>query len=352
MRSFLSLVMLLVCTSTFAQPCTPNLVAHWDFNNGNLNDVARGRIAGVNGSPYAVAGRSGIANTAVKFNSGDYIWLPADTAYNLTSWTIWALVRADSFYSGQCETNSVLWHGAQFGTDHYHLIYYDNPYDSQCGIYTPSKEVFGADATGHRAPGVNWTYLGNTSQPNPFIATGQWYCVVAMYDADSQYVNMYVDGVHVLNNAPFINNYNYTGISPLFVGTTDASISANFPYFFNGALDDLKLYDGVFRCLDSFYCKSDTVVRDSVPSTAVPSLRNEDVVIYPNPATSVVNVRVPGSMYSGSVFIYSMTGALVKEIKISSDITQIDVAGLPSGVYIIKGSIGQLSITRRITITK
>jgi hypothetical protein len=58
-------------------------------------------------------------------------------------------------------------------------------------------------------------------------------------------------------------------------------------------------------------------------------------VLYPNPATSIVNIKVPFSSQTGTVIIYDMQGRFVFEQFINGNIIseQLDISKLSSGIY-------------------
>ncbi len=65
------------------------------------------------------------------------------------------------------------------------------------------------------------------------------------------------------------------------------------------------------------------------------SLQNE-VTIYPNPASSVLNIENKSNESVAAISIYNLNGALVKEVKSSTSLPSISVAELQSGIYFVK----------------
>ena len=65
------------------------------------------------------------------------------------------------------------------------------------------------------------------------------------------------------------------------------------------------------------------------------SLQNE-VTIYPNPTSSILNIDNQSNESVGSVAVYSVNGTLVKEVKSSTSLQSISVADLQSGIYMVK----------------
>jgi len=60
------------------------------------------------------------------------------------------------------------------------------------------------------------------------------------------------------------------------------------------------------------------------------------IEIYPNPATSYLNVQINEGERNSTLSIYNTQGSLVKTVPVNSDSEEIDVSELPAGVYILK----------------
>jgi DNA-binding beta-propeller fold protein YncE len=58
--------------------------------------------------------------------------------------------------------------------------------------------------------------------------------------------------------------------------------------------------------------------------------------IYPNPASSYLNVQINEGERNSTLSIYNTQGSLVKTVPVNSDSEEIDVSELPAGVYILK----------------
>ena len=80
-----------------------------------------------------------------------------------------------------------------------------------------------------------------------------------------------------------------------------------------------------------------------------------EVNVYPNPANDQLTVSIPETDQVVNVSIYNLTGQLVKEIQVSGNTnTIVDVAALPSGMYItrIVSADGKLNQVNKIQIIK
>jgi hypothetical protein len=60
------------------------------------------------------------------------------------------------------------------------------------------------------------------------------------------------------------------------------------------------------------------------------------VTIYPNPASSILNIENKSNESVVAVSIYNLSGALVKEVKSSTSLPSISVVELQSGIYFVK----------------
>ncbi|NOQ27947.1 MAG: T9SS type A sorting domain-containing protein [Bacteroidales bacterium] len=71
------------------------------------------------------------------------------------------------------------------------------------------------------------------------------------------------------------------------------------------------------------------------------------VNVYPNPASSYINVQVTNAKANGMISIYSATGALVKLVEMDESEREIDISELPSGLYLITVETKKEAITKQ-----
>jgi subtilisin family serine protease/chitodextrinase len=69
--------------------------------------------------------------------------------------------------------------------------------------------------------------------------------------------------------------------------------------------------------------------------------------IYPNPASSYLNVQINEGERNSTVSIYNTQGSLVKVVPVNSDYKEIDVSELPGGVYILKIADERLPLVKQ-----
>ncbi|RYD58598.1 MAG: T9SS type A sorting domain-containing protein [Sphingobacteriales bacterium] len=273
-KTLLGCALAAISLPAIAQPCTPpTLLAHWDFTNGSYADQIQGWTGVPNGGSITqVAGKAGTANTAIHFDGASWLQVPHDNAMNLSSWTISAIVRPTAMNTEPCQGNSIIWRAPHTSTAHYNIHFTDNPQDDVNG----SADVC-ADNSGH------YTFVSGTAMtspiPSPFpvtsaewlsdvnvnpaVATNQWYCVTASYNANTEMMDLYVDGTHIVSE--YWPNWHAAGTHDLFIGASDAAGSGMFDYFFTGDIDDIKIYSGPIECSDDEFLQISKIICPSCP---------------------------------------------------------------------------------------
>lgn len=87
-----------------------------------------------------------------------------------------------------------------------------------------------------------------------------------------------------------------------------------------------------------------------VTTTGVENYLQNQITLCPNPANDYINVQCTMNNVSfedAEIEVFDMYGKLLQTIKISSEITQINVAGLASGVYFVRVNTEQGTVTKR-----
>lgn len=221
---------------------TSGLVAHWPFN-GNTGDSSGNAHHGTGVFMHYGNGRNGTSNAAAVFDgTNSYISVPYQTDLNLTSYSICAIIKPTGYYSGLCQTNAILWRGQQYTSSNYGLHYYDNAYDNDCSIQDTSKNVFSALAGTNGGSGTQWQY-------SPNIVSNNWYAVIATYTNDT--VKIYVNGQ--LKSKLIATTPLGTSTDGLFIGANYQNTTGSYPYWLNGYIDDLRLYNRVLAGNEILY---------------------------------------------------------------------------------------------------
>jgi Secretion system C-terminal sorting domain len=90
----------------------------------------------------------------------------------------------------------------------------------------------------------------------------------------------------------------------------------------------------------------------SYPPTMVPMVKSADeVMVYPNPATTSVNVVYDGGLDIRNVAIYNIIGKMMSIYKVSGNSANLNTENLSSGIYFIRliNSHGDVVQTRKFT---
>jgi Secretion system C-terminal sorting domain len=98
----------------------------------------------------------------------------------------------------------------------------------------------------------------------------------------------------------------------------------------------------------SFVIQSPTVNANNSPLSVVNfNEQNQEVAVYPNPSSSVINVAIPNLMENQKIKIYNQLGQLVAENE-ATNLTQIDISNLSSGTYLLNYA----NTTKKIIVFK
>lgn len=231
-KLFLLATCMVLTTLTHAQPTT-GLVAHWPFNS-NTSDISGN---GHNGTPNNITYTAGIAGnpgTAAVFNgTSSYITVGYKPDLNLNKYTIAAIIKPMGYYSGICQVNAILWRGVQYTPSMYGLCFFDNPYDQSCYFADTANNVFSAFAGNNNGNGSQW-------QSAQKVVTNTWFKVIAVYQHDT--IRMYVNGI-LASTYEVTSGPMGTSADSLFIGASYNGTTGNWPYWLNGVLDDLRIYN-------------------------------------------------------------------------------------------------------------
>ncbi|MFO8086423.1 MAG: T9SS type A sorting domain-containing protein [Bacteroidales bacterium] len=152
-----------------------------------------------------------------------------------------------------------------------------------------------------------------------------------------------------------------------FYGTDDANAN---PDLFLDPYNDLEHYNGTYLILtDGRYgtYSSGSVLNEAMyPYTdwgldagaffdwQVGVENNEQTMemsIYPNPATDQVNITIE-DYNNATVEVYNLLGEVVKSAQVTDENTQLDVANLNNGTYIVRVMNGDNVATKKVVIRK
>lgn len=268
MKLVYTLAVILLAFNVNAQ-LTNGLVAHWEFS-GNANDATGNGHNGTTNNITYTTGRTGAANTAALFNgTSSFITVPNSTDWNLSTFTIATMIKLNGFYTGACQASMIIERGSGYSSGNWGLVLFDNAFDSSCTVTgDTSKFTFYGEA----GPNNN-TMPHAHQQYTPTTRTNTWYCVIATFDSTD--VRLYIDGVNV---------FTVRGNSVLPIGTSNdiVAIGANrfgnysqYPFWLNGAIDDLRIYNRALSATEINSLCSYT--------SSVSEIDAQKASIYPNP---------------------------------------------------------------------
>jgi hypothetical protein len=170
---------------------------------------------------------------------------------------------------------------------------------------------------------------------NYIICTGD--CFHIIYDGDSVKLGHCIRG----GIPPFI--YSWTPEESL------SDPSAETPW---AKPQSNTRYELVFR--DSIGCQTNFSCEVSVIPLGIQSDDSDrnDLQVYPNPASSIVNFSFTHPHYHNSVLkIFSVEGKLVKEVLVNDPVLTIDLSDLGQGLYLYNWIISDVSAgTGRIVV--
>ena len=233
-------------------------------------------------------------------------------------------------------------------------------FDTSLGEWT-AYNVFGEQVW-------EWADYGNP----PGCAKGNGYSGAAMENEDwlispkmnlTNYTNLTFGFDHARNYAS--NEGLYVMISSDYDGTSDPNnaiwddITGSFAFPDPGSWDfnpagtaDISAYniDGIYIAFiynstdtDASTWEIDNAEVLGVMGTGIVNNSIKNVVVYPNPASSMINVN---STTEGSIRVISLTGKVVIESEVISGKNSISISNLVSGLYFVEitGVDGQRSI--------
>jgi len=182
---------------------------------------------------------------------------------------------------------------------------------------TGGENAYGVSFNGSNT-WYNFAWTTNTPITNSTSAGG-WHHLVTTFDL-SKTSKVYIDGV--LKNTVLQNGWNTSvNNNEFWLGSLFAAGSSTF----NGAIDDLKIYNYALGQDDITSLYTNNTL--SSPNFTQNNLK---LSIYPNPATDVLNIELESELKS--IEIYSLQGQKV----ITSSQKQINISSLSKGMYLVK----------------
>ncbi len=345
-------LLLVACLFTFnnlyAQISPAGLVALWKFNNNAGDSSGNGNHGTAHNVTYGT-GKYGAANGAAKFDGNtSYVTVPYTNSLNLSKYSVCATVKLTGFYTGTCQVNTIIQRGKENGTGQYGMRFNDT--DGSCSAFDTNKYTLTC-MIGPNDPNVpiqGWKY-------NPALHSGQWYSFVATFDSTT--IKIYIGGVQRTTN-----NTGTSAMMPIGTSTEGAFIGAGFdvsgtpgtafPYWFNGYMDDLRIYS---RVLTASEITSYNTIDSPTAIANIPGKLNAE--IYPNPSQGTIYIQGNGlDAQSVNVQVLNTVGQSVyrEQMTVANGQLekQIDLGNIANGVYIVHISSETGTKVSRLTIER
>ena len=221
------------------------LQAHYPFN-GNANDESGNNNNPIFNNATITTDRFGNANSAYHFNGVyHYMRIPNKPSLNFgkeITLSVW--VRPTGFYYDICHASQIISKGGgNYNPGNYALRFDD-------ALYT-----LGTGCNGAVCDSVHQNFRGTGTVLKPyggdFIKKNQWYNV--LYTNDGRTARLYVD-CQLKYEVVFPETF--TNDEDLFFGKSDDDI---FPFWLNGDLDDIRIYNRALNDKEIFALCNDSI---------------------------------------------------------------------------------------------
>lgn len=186
--------------------------------------------------------------------------------------------------------------------------------------------------------GTNWTSVNTSGLPQNVFNT----CINCNNFSDA--VKWFIHGTDLY----------YMTMKGLFVSSDNgATFTAFNTGFYPGVITARMATDGVKLFAGT---EGNSIWTYAIPTGLTTNTQlNDAVTIYPNPATTLVNIAYNEEAANGKVIITDMLGALVQEVSLpaNSNKAEVSTSKLNSGIYfytVIAGN--KKSATQKLVITK
>ena len=184
---------------------------------------------------------------------------------------------------------------------------------------------------------------------------------------------------YVINNGPetlaagdsLLFNFNIAGFDLGYIGWSTAELSAeelldvNTPWTAQIGLftaDQMNQYAAYFGT-DFEVCitLSTQIATDNTPSnnnkcvhiyrgtTGINEVAEGEVNVYPNPATTVINVD---NAEGAQISVYDLSGRMISNIESASANQTIDASNFAKGMYIVRIANGNNVITKKVSVVR
>jgi hypothetical protein len=209
------------------------LVAHYNFTQGSLEDLTDYNNDIVFNNAVPAADINGDENNAYLFDgSSSYMKVANSASLNPQNITLMARVKVNDFYMGLCHFSDILSKGLTDISEGLYVIRIADPYGFCYEPPQTDKEFF----VGSFGDNVPEGAAAGAAADTTFIQKGNWYTVTYTYDGKTSHI--YVNGKLQASQEKIVTSSGNE--RDLFIGRHE---DPNFPYWFNGLIDEIRIYD-------------------------------------------------------------------------------------------------------------
>lgn len=290
-------------------------IQDWSGNNNHGNNNGISPVAGWKGGQFL----------AGKFNgTSSFSQVPANPIFNVSNISVFALIKFDGFFAGNCQGNNIVYNGFDYNNNlNWALYTTDGNYDQSCNTYSPNF---------NKANFTTPTFVNANIPMNDFIDSSKWYFIGCTFNGSVvNYFQIAMDSSNKLNNISpsYSINNSYpigNGNFDIFMGATQ---NAPFPYWFNGKMDEVVLFN---KALTNGEVQSVYDFLYGYPtSTTSIDLENKMNVFC-------VKKRILISDYytkSKNISIADLNGNILRELK-NVMVSEVDLSNIPNQMVQVK----------------
>ena len=165
-------------------------------------------------------------------------------------------------------------------------------------------------------------------------------------------------GTWVVGSGGISNNNFYTSTVTLNAGTYNLSSSAQFRFQCDASVNNDRVYIDLVTI--SGNCSGLPVIGDPVIVTKelktpisglgldeYSSIMEDDVKMFPNPATTQLNLEFPEGMIVNNLKIFSLNGGIFRNADATDDLERVDISNLTPGIYFLSIQTEDEVITKK-----
>jgi hypothetical protein len=281
-KILLGVVAILSMTTASMAQSVPNyvptngLVGWWPFN-GNANDESTNTNDGTVNGATLTTDRFGIANSAYSFDGNDYIFVANNSNLSFSSHTISFWYNRISPPTG---VEILINKGRDINTGTFYFGQNGQNISSQGSVY---------GCNGSTGVAAYTSYNINT-----------WTNIICSYDVSNSTMKIFENGVQ--KNSIIASNYNFTNTLPLLFGAHSWFYSSGIaPYYFNGKLDDIGIWNRALTdqeisnlynaniCYDHVTVTDTLIINDNLIGFNPVTYQNT-IKVWPNPAHDHITI--------------------------------------------------------------